>query len=281
MKFNTSKNKLDKIDKNQGDLDNSLIQKENELKELRPSDTIIKTFKPLFESGYKIFSTDRVFGGLISIPIDMPISADNINFTGTLNISERLIPYIKHRIIVKKPTVGDIRGIYVANISTYDSDPSSQMGSFRENVNVFDAVTGDFIQNTGFGSGTDPIGDALVTETSFPLFTIDQQRSVFSQDSTFSINWEKVSNNLYDFNLNQRVMFVVPSDENVGTSNIEGDLVYNAEFAEGNIVNYQRTNNRSQISYSAYRPIEIDIEAKLILSIPPINIWENFSQYKS
>lgn len=286
MKFNTSKNKIEKIGKNQGDLDNVLIQKENELKELRPSDTIIKTSKILFESGYQIFSTNTIFGGLTATPIDMPIAADFISFTGTLNISERLIPYIKHKIVVKKPIVGDIRGVYVANITGYDSNPSVQTGTFRANATIFRRLPGGglvIVGNTGSGEGTGEPGDVLVTVTTQPLFVIDQQRSVYSQDSTFSLGWTKVSNNLYNFSMNQRVMFVVPS-ENVGTIVQEGDLNYTGSHfpdEEDNILFYVVVDNRVPVTYDAYSPIEADIEAKLILSIPPINIWENFSQYKS
>ncbi len=280
MKFNTSKNKIDKIDKNQGDLDNSLIQKENRLKNLKSSDTIIKTFTTLFESDYQVFSTDRVFGGQTSTNIDIPIVAQDVDFIGSLNISERLIPYIKHKIIVKKPIIGDIRGIYIATITGYDSEPTTQTGSFRQNVNVFDSITGDFIRNTGFGSGTDPVGDALVTQVLHPLFVIIQQKSVYSEDSSRSINWEKVTNNVYNFSIESRVMFVVPSDNENSSSNREGTYINNAGFNNGNIVNYERTDNTFFVNYPIYSPVEADIEAKLILSIPPNNIWENYSQYK-
>ncbi len=212
----------------------------------------------------------------------MPIVGE-FTFSGSLNISKEIIPYVRHSIITKKPILGEVRGVYTANISTYDNNPSTQVGLWKQNVNIYDGIVDaeHFLGTTGSGAGTDPIGDELVTVTSYPLFTTDQQRSIYSQNNTSSLNWKKVSDNLYDFSISGDVMLVVPSDENIGVTNSEGDEVYVASLSEGNIVNYVYTDNRFSISYPAYQPITADIESKLILSIPSRNLWENYSKYKS
>ena len=282
MKFNTSKNKLEKIEKTQGDIDNSLINKKNELKNLKASSTVLKTVTSLFDSDYQVFSSVRVFGGLVSVPIDMPIVAE-LSFSGSLNISEQMIPYVHHNIIVKKPVLGEVRGIYIANISTYDNDPNIQTGIFQENVNIYKIVDEGLvlIGNTGSGEGTSSSGDNLVTVASQPLFITDQQKEIYSEDTTSSLNWEKVSDNLYDFNINSDAMLVVPSDEDVGITRQEGNQVYVSHVVDGDILWYIYTDNREAVSYPAYQPITADIEAKLILSIPSRNLWENYLHHKS
>jgi hypothetical protein len=285
MKFNTSKNKLEKIEKTQGDIDNSLSNKKNELKNLKSFPAVLKTITPLFDSDFQVFSTTEIFGDLISVPIGMPIVADNISFSGSLNISKEMIPYVRHSVIIKKPILNDIRGVYTANISTYDADPDTQTGIFQENVNIFRETPSGLILvgNTGSGSGTSSSGDNLVTLTSNPLFIIDGQRNIYSEDNTSSLNWEKVTDNFYNFSIDASAMIIVSTEEleNTGVSNQEGDRVYVATLSEGDIIFYIVTDNRVAVSYPAYQPIESDIEAKLILSIPSRNLWENYTHYKS
>ena len=69
----------------------------------------------------------------------------------------------------------------------------------------------------------------------------------------------------------------------IGTTNTEGDRVYVAtvQTSPYAILFYIVTDNRIVVSYPAYRPIEIDIEAKIILSIPSRNLWEEYSQYEN
>lgn len=285
MEFDTSKNKIQTIGNKQNSIDSSLSNKNNELKNKKNSPTVLKTSTILFESDYQPFQTNRHFGGLISIPIQMPISANSVNFSGNISIPEELIPYIRHNIIVKKPTLGEVNGLYVANISTYDSVPITQVGLFEEHTDIYNQDN-DLIGNTGSGEGTipKPDGDALVTKTVHALFTTDGQRSIYSQDMTSSLILEKIENNIYKFSIASQVQFLFDVDEleNVGVSNLEGEMVYVATFVPSeptNVSYYTLTDNRVSVSYPAYRPIEFDIEAKLILSIPPNNIWEDYSKY--
>ncbi len=285
MKFNISKNKIEKIGNNQNSIDNSLFHKKNQLKNLKNYPTVLKTFTTLYDSDYQVFQTDRHFGGLISLPIRMPISANSVSFTGNISLQEELVPYVRHSIIVKKPVLGEISGLYVANISTYSNNPVSQTGIFQENVNIIKITDSGFIiiGNTGSGEGTSSSGDGFVTKTSHPLFTIDGQRSIYSQDSSTSLILEKTGNNVYKFTVGAIVQFLfdVEELENVGTTNQEGDQEYTANFVESVITYYEYIDARVGVEYPAYRPVEFDIEAKLILSLPPNNIWENYSNYKS
>lgn len=276
MQFNTSKNKLNKIENNQEEIDNNLFNKNNEIKILKSSETFLKHPITLFNSDYQVFTSNRIFGGLISVPISMPIVAD-FSFVGNINITETMIPYIQYSIITKKPIKGDVRGLYIANISSLDADPSfTQSGFFKENVNIFNSI-GQIIGNTGNDPAfTNDTGDITVIRTHLPLDIIDQQRNIHSTDDTQSLQWNKVSENNYDFNISGSVMLIIPSEENVGTTNLEGDQVYNATVVDEVIQDYVLTDNRISVAYPAYRPIEEDIEIKLILSIIPHNLWENY-----
>ncbi len=285
MKYNTSKNKLDKIEKNQNDIDNSLFIKQNETKNLKSFPPVLKTNTILYDSDYQVFETNRPFGDLVSVSIDMPVVADDVAFTGSIDIAEEMIPYIRHSIITKKPIDGDIRGLYTANISTYNNDPETQVGLFEENTTIRNQA-GDIIGNTGSGAGTTPKpnGDALVTKTAQPLFIVSGQRNIYSDNTMSSLQLIKGFNRSYDFTVSTQIMFIMPSDDNVGVSNLEGDRVYVATFVPSeptNVSYYTLTDNRVSVSYPAYRPVEIDIEAKLVLYIPSNNIWENYSNHKS
>jgi len=284
MEFDTSKNKLQKIENTQNDIDNSLFHKANPGKNLIAPDTVLQTPKILFDSDYQVYSTVRAFGGLISIPINMPIVAQHVSFSDTINITEDMIPHVRFNISIKKPILNNISGLYIANISTYDNILDTQVGIFKENTPIRNQE-GAVIGNTGSGSGTAPEGDALVTVTSHGLFTADGQRSTYSEDRTSSLTWFKILDNLYTFSIDTRVMIIVDTEEleNVGVTNQEGNRVYVAHY-DGEpleIVYYTLTDNRVSVSYPAYRPITSDIEAKLILSIPPKNIWENYSHYRT
>ncbi len=277
--FNTTNKKIEKTENKQNAIDNTLSKKQNALQNLKSSKTIIRSEIPLFDSEFQVFSTVRPFGGLTSISIDMPIVADDIIFTGQLNITEEMIPHVRHNIICEKLIGGNIRGVFVANISTYDNNPSTQTNIFQEDTPIFN-TQGQLVGNTGSGTGTSPDGDNFVIVTSNSLFTVDGQRNIFSNDSTFSLEWEKVTENVFNFSIQQRVMFVIPSEDNVGITNQEGDQEYNATIVDEEIIHYTVTDKRISVPYDAYRPITSDINARLLLSIPSRNLWEDYFNTK-
>lgn len=279
MTFETEKYKREKIENRQTDIASQLSKSKKSVK-LKNELSSFVTPQVLLETDYQAFSSTAEDSSVSHSIVTTSGITSTATFTGTLAINDELIPYIHPQLLIKPLPNADISNYYLIDVYGWDNVPDTTI-TLEPNKIIFRAGTGIIIGNTG--------ATGVVTSTVNALIPglLDRKISSSINGVATPLYFSKVSTNEWTYRLVQRIGMKLKTENNVGTFNLEGEFVYTPNYSYdefGNpvtIASYDRADNRVPVSYDAYRVIEYDVEAKLILSYLPKQIANNRVEYKS